>query len=386
MKLKNRLNQISRLLTKEEKISGFKLLLCIILMGVLDVLGVASILPFMSLASDPNFLESNELLLDVYNYLEFNSYTSFVMFAGLCVIILIVLSTLIKLFTIYATYRFTFSREHSISLRLFRGYLNQPYSWFLNQHSADLSRSVLADVREVVGRSILTTINVISNGFSALLIVSLLVMVDPVSAFSAFIAFGLVYSFLYLFVKKSLAFIGTDRLAANTARFKSSNETFSLIKEIKILGKENFYFSVFDDATKRFTDKETSMQSISALPRYFIEMVVFTAMISIVLFNLSDDFVLSSIIPILALYAFAAYRLIPSMQVIFGNITLFKASVSYLDSITDKYQELDITSSFKTDSKRLDFKDKILLDNISFRYPEADKDALSEKLFRDTIL
>ena len=70
------------------------------------------------LASDPNFLESNELLLDVYNYLEFNSYTSFVMFAGLCVIILIVLSTLIKLFTIYATYRFTFSREHSISLRL----------------------------------------------------------------------------------------------------------------------------------------------------------------------------------------------------------------------------------------------------------------------------
>ena len=77
MKLKNRLNQISRLLTKEEKISGFKLLLCIILMGVLDVLGVASILPFMSLASDPNFLESNELLLDVYNYLEFNSYTSF---------------------------------------------------------------------------------------------------------------------------------------------------------------------------------------------------------------------------------------------------------------------------------------------------------------------
>ena len=72
-------------------------------------------------------------------------------------------------------------------------------------------------------------------------------MVDPVRAFSAFIAFGVVYSFLYLFVKKSLAFIGTDRLAANTARFKSSNETFSLIKEIKILGKENFYFSVFDD-------------------------------------------------------------------------------------------------------------------------------------------
>ncbi len=378
MKLKNRLNQISRLLTKEEKISGFKLLLCIILMGVLDVLGVASIFPFMSLASDPNFLESNELLLDVYNYFEFSSYTSFVMFAGLCVIILIVLSTLIKLFTIYSTYRFTFSREHSISLRLFRGYLNQPYSWFLNQHSADLSRSVLADVREVVSRSILTSIMLISNGFSVLLIVSLLVVIDPVSTFLAFIAFGLVYSVLYLLVRKTLDKIGTDRLAANTERFKSSNETFSLIKEIKVLGKEYFYFSIFDKATKKFTDKETTMQSISALPRYVIEMVVFTAMISIVLFNLSDDFVLSSIIPILALYAFAAYRLIPSMQVIFGNITLFKASVSYLNSIIKKYKDLDMSSSFNLDSKRLHLKENIVLDNISFRYPGADKDTLSE--------
>ena len=103
----------------------------------------------MSLASDPDFLDSNELS-KVYNYLEFDSYIGFVMFAGLCVIVLIVSSTLIKLFTIYATYKFTFSREHSISLRLLRGYLNQPFSWFLNQHSADLSRSVLADVREVV--------------------------------------------------------------------------------------------------------------------------------------------------------------------------------------------------------------------------------------------
>ena len=66
------------------------------------------------------------------------------------------------------------------------------------------------------------------------------------------------------------------------------------------------------------------------------------------------------------------------MQVIFGNITLFKASASYLDSITDKYQELDVAGSFKPISKRLEFKDKILLDNISFRYPEADKDALSQ--------
>ena len=231
MKLKNRLNQISSLLIREEKIEAFKLLLFVILMGVFDLLGVASILPFMSLASDPDFLESNEYLYKIYTYLGFDSYKSFVMFSGLCVIFLIVSSTVIKLFTIYATNRFAFRREHRISLRLMRGYLNQPFSWYLNQHSSDLSRSVLADVREVVARCILTSINIVSNGFSALLIVTLLVMVDPKTAFSAFFAFGLIYSILYLLVKNVLGHIGSDRLAANTARFKSSNETFSLIKD-----------------------------------------------------------------------------------------------------------------------------------------------------------
>ena len=374
----NRFKKINSLLTQKEKRQGILLLLMIMIMGFFDVLGIASIMPFMSLVSDPSFIDTNQYAQQIYSFFEFENHRSFIFFSGLCVIALIVISSFIKLMTIYAIYNFTFKREYSISLRLLKGYLNQPYSWFLNQHSADLSRSVLADVREVVGRSILTTIMVISNGFSALLIVSLLVIVDPLSAVLAFIAFGLVYSVLYFFVKNALGNIGTDRLAANTARFKSSNETFSLIKEIKILGKEYFYLSVFDEATKRFTDKETLMQSISALPRYFIEMVVFTSMITIILFNLSDEFILSSIIPMLALYAFAAYRLIPSMQVMFGNITLFKASVSYLDLISKKYKELDISSPFDTDSKRLHFKKNIVLDNVSFRYPEADKDALSQ--------
>lgn len=373
-----RLQQISSLLTKDEKLDGLRLLLLIIIMGIFDVIGVASILPFMTLASDPDFLESNQLMVNVYDYLNFDSYKSFVMFAGLCVIMLIIISTVVKLFTLYSSYRFTFRREHSVSLRFLKGYLNQPYEWFLNQHSADLSRSLLADVREVVSRSFLTTINIISHGLTGLLIIILLIAIDPITALSALLLFGLIYLILYFSVKNILDYIGTDRLAASAARYKSSNETFSLIKEIKILGKEKFYLSIFDRATKIFTEKEISMQSISALPKYFIEMVVFTAMISIVLLNLADDLALNAIIPIIALYAFAAYRLIPALQVLFGNITLFKASVSYLDLLSEKYNLLNFSNSFDNDSERLNFQDKIILEGMSYRYPEAKKDTLSK--------
>ena len=377
MKFK-RLRQINRILSKEEKKDGAKLLIMTMAMCIFDVLGVASILPFMSVASDPSFIESNQLIMEIYNYLEFDDHKSFVMFSGLCLVTLIIVSGVFKLITIYATFRFTFEREHSISLRLLRGYLNQPYSWFLNQHSADLSKSVLADVREVVGRSILTFINVISSGFLAILILSLLILIDPAVALSAFLVFGLVYCVLYFTVKKTLSNVGVDRLAANTARFKSSSEIFSLVKEIKISGKEKFYISVFGQATKKFVDKEIMMASISALPKYIIEMIVFSAMISIVLVNLADDLALSKIIPIVALYAFVVYRLIPALQVIFTNITHFKASASYLDFLSEKFQELNILKTFEDTPGRLNLQNEITLNSINFCYPEADKDALSQ--------
>ena len=373
-----RLKQINLILSKEEKKDGAKLLILIMAMGIFDVLGVASILPFMSVASDSSFIESNQLAMGIYNYLGFDDHKSFVMFSGLSVITLIITSTIFKLMTNYTMYRFTFNREHSISMRLLSGYLNQPYSWFLNQHSSDLSKSILADVREVVARCILSSIMVASNLFLAILIVTMLIVVDPATALSVFLVFGAISCALYFSVSSVLENIGTDRLAANTARFKASTETFSLIKEIKILGKEKHYASIFGQATKKFVEKEILMQLISTFPRYAIEMVVFVAMITIILFNLADDLALTTIIPIVALYAFAVYRLMPAMQVIFANISFFKASASVLDFISEKYQQLSILTTLQGDSNRHNFQNEITFNNLSFRYQKAEKDALSQ--------
>ena len=376
MELKEKLDQISRVLTIEEKKSGFKLLLGLMVMGVFDVVGIASVLPFMSIASDASIVQSDERILLLYNFFEFNDHKSFVMFFGLCVIGLIITSTFVKIITTYALYKFTFEREYSISLRLLTGYLNQPYSWFLNQHSSDLSKSVLADVREVISRSMLTVFMICSNTFLTILIITFLILVDYKTAITAFLFFGIVYSALFFFVKVILDNIGTDRLMANSARFKAATEIFALIKEMKIYGREAFYLSVFGKAAKKFVEKETSMQAISALPKFFIEMVVFTALISVVLFNLADDVALSTIIPVLALYAFAVYRLVPALQVVFANISFFRASVPVLDFISGKYTQLNVTGNFDNSTSRLDFKNEITFREVCFRYPEAKKEAL----------
>jgi ABC-type bacteriocin/lantibiotic exporter with double-glycine peptidase domain len=332
----------------------------------------------MSIAADPSFVESNETLLKIYNFLEFDDHKRFVMFAGICVIVLIAISTFVKLGTTYALYKYTYSREHSISVRLLSGYLNQPYSWYLNQHSSELSKSVLADVREVIARNILTIFTICSNTFQIILIVTLLIIVDPATAITAFLFFGFIYTSLYFFVKGVLDNVGSERLSANSSRFKTSTEIFALIKEMKVLGKENFYLSSFANATKKFVDKEIVAQSISALPKFLIEMVIFTSLISIVLINLADDATLNSIIPVMALYAFAVYRLVPALQVVFANISLFRTSAPVLNLISEKYSQLNVSNTFDDSSSRINLHSEITFKEVNFRYPKAEKVALEK--------
>lgn len=373
-----RLSHINLLLNKVEKLEGIRLLIMIILMGLFDVLGIASIMPFMTLISDPEVIEKNNYLLSIYTYFNFNNYSEFIFFSGAIVIALIIISSLFKLVTSYLVYRFTFMREHSISVRMLKGYLNQPYEWFLNQHSSELSKSLLADVREVIARTFITSFMIISNSFTVILIVCLLIYVDPTVAITAFLFFGFIYFFLYFAVRNLLENIGKDRLKANNERFKFANETFSLIKELKIVNKENSYLSLFSYATKNFVQKEVIMQSISALPKYLIEMIIFASIILIILINLSEDFLVSSIIPIIALYAFAGYRLIPAIQVIFANLSLFRSSAHVLEFVREKYSQLNFEDTLVNSGTRMKFEKEIFLENISFQYPNTDKNTLED--------
>jgi ABC-type multidrug transport system fused ATPase/permease subunit len=373
----NRLRKLVSFLSPEEKVSGAKCLILMFFMGVFDVIGVASVMPFMALVSDPEVIHTNEYLFWVYSALRFTDDRAFLMFSGLTVVALIITSTCFRAITLYKIYRFTFNREHSISLNLIVGMLNQPYSWFLNQHSSDLGKSVLFDVREVVSRCLLTIMMLLSNCSIVVLIVVMLILVDPKIAMTVFLFYSLVYVCLYLSVSKVLEKIGTERLKTNGIRYKVTSEAFSLIKDLKVLGKEDHYTSLFSEATRKFVDKEVMIQSISSLPRYGIEMVTFVGIIVTLLLSLSSETAIVEILPLLSLYAFSVYRLMPALQVIFSSITLFKASAPVLDSLCLKFAEISPRVVEDSSDKRLCLEGEILMSNVDFSYANNSKKALS---------
>ena len=122
----------------------------IFVMGVLELLSVASILPFLGVLSNPGMVETNAALRAVYDRLGFERTDHFLILLGTVTCLFILVGQIFKSLTVYALCLFSRMREFSIGRRLLAAYLHQPYSWFLGRHSAELGKAILSEVSQVI--------------------------------------------------------------------------------------------------------------------------------------------------------------------------------------------------------------------------------------------
>ena len=140
-----------------------------------------------------------------------------------------------KALTTYAQLRFVLMRGYSISKRLVHGYLQQPYSWFLNQNSNDLGKNILSEVDRVIGGGIQPFMNLISQTLVATAIVILIIISDPKLALIIGLTLGGAYGALFYFIRRYLNRIGEIRLKFNLKRFKLVEKLLVHQKRLKLL-------------------------------------------------------------------------------------------------------------------------------------------------------
>ena len=217
------INKLLSLLTPMEQRKALGLLVMIIFMAILDVAGVASIMPFMAAIANPNVIKTNSTLAFFYYALEFKDSHSFMLFLGVVVIIFLVMSLAFKAYATYVQLRFGLMREYSIGRRLIEGYLHQPYIWFLNKHSANLGNVILSEVNQVIGSAMTPMMTMIAQGLLSISMLGLLVAMDPLLALIIGSALGITYAIIYYVMRGFLYRIGSERVQANQARYKIVN-------------------------------------------------------------------------------------------------------------------------------------------------------------------
>ena len=361
----------------ERKNAGF-LLIMIMMMALLDVIGVASILPFMAVLTNPSIIETNLILNTMFQFSKIfgiENSQQFIFTLGILVFLLLVFSLTFKALTTYIQMRFVLMREYSIGRRLIKGFLHQPYSWFLSRHSADLGKTILSEVGEVIGLGLGQMMDLIAKGVVVMALITLLIIVDPKLAIIVGSSLAGIYFFIFYFIREYLRRIGNKRLDNNQLRFTAVSEAFGAAKEVKVGGLEQTYIKSFSDSAKIFAQSQASSQVVSQLPRYILEAIAFGGILLITLYIMALKGSFNSALPVISLYVFAGYRLMPALQQIYSSFTRLAFVGPSLDKLTSDIKNLKPFNE-KQDKGVLSLNKAITLKNIHYEYPNASRTAL----------
>jgi len=368
------------LLTPRERYKAGLIVILIFIMSLLDAAGVASILPFMAVLANPSIIETNIIINTAYQFsflFGVKNDQQFLFFLGSVVFVFLVVSLFFKALTNYAQIRFVQMREYTIGKRLIESYLHQPYSWFLSKHSADIGKMILSEVQAVISRGIKPVMECIAKGMTTISLLALLVIINPNLALTIGLSLSIVYLTIFYFFRSFLNRIGTVRLKNNQVRFKVLNEAFGAVKEVKIMGLENTLINNFSVSSKLFAKTQAVAEIVAELPRFILEAIAFGGMLLIVLYVMLDTKSLGIALPIVTLYAFAGYRILPALQQIFRSIT----ALTFIKPSVDRlYFDLKNLTTLNKKKKRgiLKLNKEIVLENISFNYPSSKKKILKK--------
>lgn len=372
------------LLSRRERWQMMSIFIFMLPNALFQVAGVASVMPFIAVLAQPELVETNALLFRLYEYLGSPPQGRFLgMLAG-AALVLLVLSNALAAFTAWLILRFSYMRAHSLSLRLMAIYLARDYAFFLVRNPSDLTKNVLTEVKLVVSGFIMPLLQIVANFIVVITIVVMLMFVDLVLALSVGLVLGGAYGIIYFIFRGRLRVLGRHRLEANGRRFKAAHETFGAIKDLKVTGRESYYFRRYQRASYDFSVTQSSAQIIAQLPRYALEVIAFGVVLMVALYLATSEHSMQNALPMIALYAMAGHRLMPALQKVFDCAATLRVSSPVVDRIAQEMEigqeergivrsDVDMADSLSP----LRLQKEIVLRGITYRYSDVSASVLN---------
>ena len=379
--------KIYDLIPPGQRLDALILLGIMLFVAVMQIGAVTSIMPFMAVVADPNIVERNAALGWVYQRSGLEE-RGFLILLGCLVLGMIVISNLARAAGVWATNRFVWSVNTRLSGALLDRYLHRPYLQFVSKGGAEAGKNVLVEVETFTRHFLQPVLEFVTKGITALLLVILIVLVDWKVSLVATLCFGGTYLLLYLFLRKRLERLGRRSVDLKSVRYKTVQEAFGAMKEAKAFGREGYFVEAYNAPTIRYGRAMVHFNLIKGLPNYLLEVIAFDALILIVIYFISTTDNFGQLVPILSLYGFAAYRLMPAIQGCFKAVSALRFTGYLVDKL---HRDLMAdTGDFgfwnnrkdscepTEDESRLRFEDRIELENVCFSYPAGERPAVND--------
>tara|TARA_A100001388_G_scaffold239995_1_gene195542 strand:+ start:4135 stop:5892 length:1758 start_codon:yes stop_codon:yes gene_type:complete len=326
------------------------LFVLVVFQAIFEVISIASLVPLIQIITNKNKLElyiQNSIKSFNLDYLINFDQGAFSIWIPLFVVLIMSLSTIVKLYVVFRTNKFIEETRHQISSRLMSKYINSQIE--LNSRSSDLAKTILSEVDQFIIIVFQPTILMLTNILVLVFIICYLLYTNFIASLFSLIMLITFYICFYFFSKRKLNLEGYKSEKANKGRFGSAIEAFLSIKDIKIYSAEKFFIKRFKEFSRIFASTNATYSTLVASPKYILELLVFIGLALSVLFITISNIEIFNSLPLLGIFAFAAFKAQPALS----NVIYGLNSIEYGNKIINNlYNFLTSPTNNKTFEKK----------------------------------
>ena len=360
--------KITKIVPKKINYRFFIFILFLTISSVLELVSISALIPIAEIFM--NGQSSFKFLNDFFQALSKLFAKSVDIYSILFVFLtIVIIKSIFLIFFSYWTNKFSQNIYKSISQSLLQKYFNNNYYFFLNHKSSDLTRNVLIETKNI-GATVFCYLKAFTEIFIFFSIGVLILIIDFKSSLILIISFLFFASIYFIFTKKIIYNFGQIRQTSTGRLLKVLQEIFGSIKDIKLKKSENFFEKLFGKDINDFTIAAYKSNTINEIPRYLIEVVFVFILLLIIFTNMSSNNDFQKIIPLLAVYLAAGFRILPGVVKLSGYLQTIQSLKPSLDLL---YKEFNDTERYNEKRENIindniNFNNDIVLDKLSFGF------------------
>lgn len=377
------LKQLMYIFNKKEKMQLILIFITAGIGSILECVGVGIFVPFANLLMEEDVLSTNEYLNAVYQAFHFQSIESFMIALTGVIIFVFVFKNVYMIIQKYVIYSFSYNTQRKISTRLLKAYMSEPYTFFLQRNIAVLQRSMQEDA------TLFTTglIHFLELIVEVVVCIALGCYLFYISKSITVIIVGLLVVCVGAFTiisKKYAKNIGKACQEYKAKLYQWMNQALGGIKEVKVLNREDFFIESYATYYRKYTNGLRNNRFIAAIPKYIVEMMCMSGLLIAIIIKMrygQKD--IADFIPQLAAFAVASFRLLPCVGRINEHVTNIMHCAPSLELVYHDLKEVEELPDIQNDEVVAEWQlnDKIEINNVCYRYPDAEKDVIHNAKF-----
>ncbi len=376
------IKKLSYIFDRKQKTEVFWLFVIICIGSGLELLGVSVILPIINGIMDPEAMLEEPVYIWIYNFLHLTSERPLVMLLLSSMIVVYFVKNIFLIYMYNKQYRFIFENQRLLADKMVKCYMSQPYIFHVSKSTAELLRNINEDSGNFFG-ALQAGIKLLTELMVCVVLGVFLLIKDRTITISVVALLAVMLGLTLKVYKRFLLKMGARNRYYQMSLNKWVQQAFGGIKEAKILNKEQFFYQKYDEAYKGHAKSEYTYHTLLMVPKPIIETLCICGLLGAIAIKFWwRGANITYFVPIISVFAIAAFRLLPS----FNRITEYLGTIMYQKSaITSIYEDLKEVNELNARRKELEkqdvsmaFHDKIEIRDLSFQYPGTDKYVLQD--------